>query len=294
MKAEAKKKAQASRQVSVSDFRLQQGFFYNADQSPATLLDSLLPDSSGVHLCSCAEARGHLDAFRQQACDELALVVLGLQCPEPDSCQEALTFPAVNQASEPVLLRGCLHQLGEQKISFRCTQDIRMELNDLVCCAFTVRREDWKEDEWQPFLQSPARRILEIFAAGGVEKAFESPCGRSYRAGSAPTTPAACDSIQFHGRVLRSLLDEVLKRSGHNKFLLPPKPGLMRYCRATRSSGWARTVNLQHRPLSAFRLSLAWFWPRTDLGSEWHVLGLSRHISSSGRMTHCPCSWMSS
>ena len=70
---------------------------------------------------------------------------------------------------------------------------------------------------------APARRMQEIFAASGLDKAFESPWGRSYRDKGSPCPPAGCSPIQVHGKVPRDQLELVLKRSGHNRIFATPK-----------------------------------------------------------------------
>ena len=134
--AEAKKKQQSQRPVSAKDYTLQPGFFFHEDGSPANILDSPYPDSSGVVLCDAPEARTHLESRQHCSSDELALVVVGLSCPDPSSCSGQLTIPSFNCTREPVLLRGCLHQLGEGKISCRCTKDIQVSLDDLILLCF--------------------------------------------------------------------------------------------------------------------------------------------------------------
>ena len=65
--------------------------------------------------------------------------------------------------------------------------------------------------------------MLEVFASTGVDQAFESPWGRSFRQGSQVVPPGSCSSVQMHGKVARSRLDQVLRRSGHNRIYATPK-----------------------------------------------------------------------
>ena len=221
--AEAKRRSATQRPISARDYTLQPGYFYHGDGTPANILPCPYPDSSGVVLCDLQEARSHLDARQHSSCDELALVVLGLTCPDEQHCSGPLTIPAFNSSSEPVLLRGCMHQLGEGAITCKCAKDVQVSLDDLVCCAFTAIREDWREEEWTGLLASPAKRMLEVFASTGVDQAFEAPWGRSFRSGSHPAAPGSCTSIQMHGKVARTRLDQVLRRSGHNRIYATPK-----------------------------------------------------------------------
>ena len=199
------------------------GFFNDADGTPAHVLGSPFPDITGVVLCDPQEAKHHLELRQRASCDELALVVLGLVSPDQSSCSGEITFPALNSAQEPVLLKGCLRQLGEGKVFYKCAKDVQVTLNDLCCCAFTACKADWREEEWTGLLAAPAKRMLEVFSSSGVPQAFESPWGRSYRDANLPVLPAAASSIQMHGKVLRSNLDQVLRRSGHNRIYVTPK-----------------------------------------------------------------------
>ena len=89
-KVRALAKSRAShmhQQVKAADVRLQEGYFYNADGTAASILLSLFPGCSGVCLQDPGEAVHSIEAFH--SVDELAIIVIGHKCP---NAQDGLQF----------------------------------------------------------------------------------------------------------------------------------------------------------------------------------------------------------
>ena len=221
IKAKARARAQENRQqVAAASFRLQDDYFFNADGSPAPILSQLSPGCSGVVLLDPEEAAHHM---AMRAMDELGVLVLGHTCPHPPSCTGTITVPAVNALSEPVLLKTCLHQLGERKLVTRCKHSADVSTEEAYCCAFTVFQDDWTESEWAALTANPVRKVLDVWRQVGIEAPFSSPWGRSFRAASDTSSGRACATLQFHARVCHSQRDAVLQKSGFNRVFVTPK-----------------------------------------------------------------------
>ena len=220
-RAQAKSRPSAGPAVTASDVRLQEGFFKNADGSPAAILSALFPGCTGVCLQDPAEALQSIEAFH--SFDELAVVVLGHRCPHAASCCGRLTVPALHSVSEPILVTACLHQLGDKKVQARCEHAADVTAEASICAAFTVFKDDWTAPEWQSIVMNPVRRTLEIFRENGLQSPFSTPWGRSFRTGSGPSTPGQCSNIQFHARVAKDGLAALLQRSGFNRVYVTPK-----------------------------------------------------------------------
>ena len=221
VRAKAKARAQHHQQnVKASSFRLQEGYFFNADGSPTCILQQMLPGSSGIILLDPEEAGQHL---QMRAMDELGILVLGHTCPCVASCSGPLTLPAVNALSEPVLIKACLHQLGDRKISVKCQHSAEVQAEEAICCAFAAYQDDWSESEWKVLKANPVRTMLNIWKKGGIDLPFTSPWGRSYRDHHDASSQASCPTLQFHARVSKPTLACLLQKSGYNRIYVTPK-----------------------------------------------------------------------
>ncbi|CAE7199195.1 unnamed protein product [Symbiodinium sp. CCMP2592] len=213
---------QAPRPLAAS-FQLVPGFFRNADDSHAAVLRSLLPGVSGVCLVDAPEAPKLLQAYSKSCPDELGLVVLGHECPDPASCQGDCGVPATTSTGEQVILHACWHNLGQRDLHIQCEHDVTMAPPEAVCICFTVFRDEHPAAEWLSLTRNPVRAILDKLRNSGADVSLEAPWGRSFRLASKTATPADCDSVQFHGRLPRSELLPVLRKSGHNLVYATPK-----------------------------------------------------------------------
>ena len=78
--------------------------------------------------------------------DELAVVVLGT-CGDP-KCKR-ITFPAICfEEKHPVVLSGCLHQLGEKEIVIKDASPFTVDLPDVVVVSFTIWADEWDTRTW--------------------------------------------------------------------------------------------------------------------------------------------------
>ena len=99
-----------NQQVLAADVKLQDGYFYNADGTAASILQSPFAGCSGVCIQDFHEAAHSMEAFH--SLDELAVIVIGHRCPHAASCAGRVAVPALNAASEPVILAACMHSWG--------------------------------------------------------------------------------------------------------------------------------------------------------------------------------------
>eukprot|EP00439_Symbiodinium_sp_Y106_P044692 s40_g5.t1 len=207
-----------------SSFQLAPGFFRNADNSPATVLKSLLPGTSGVCLVDASDGPRLLQAYAGSSPDELGLVILGHDCPEPATCQGSCGVPAHTSTGEQVILHACWHNLGQSPLHIHCENDITMAPPEAVCLCFTAFRDEFTNAaEWQALTTNPVRTVVERLRDSGVTISLEAPWGRSFRLDSKAAKPESCDTVQFHCRLPRSELLPVLRKSGHNNVYATPK-----------------------------------------------------------------------
>ena len=141
--AVAKRKGASFGMPAAASLTLQDAYFHNADGTQAKLLKTLYPGCSGVCLLDKDAAPAQLKAYAQSCTDELACVILGTSCPDPSSCSGEITAPAWNSQHEPILIRGCLHQLGDRKVSTKCEHAAQVTFPDTCCVAFSAHRDDW-------------------------------------------------------------------------------------------------------------------------------------------------------
>ena len=206
------------------DFALAGGFFVNEDLTPATVLTKIVPDACGIVLMDKAVASEVLLTTSLQPKDELAIIVLGHECPHPPSCTRKLRFPAMALGAEGhVLLAGCMHNIGQRSIGITVKDIAKVDLTDLVPCTFhTYLDELSAEPSWQDVVQSPVKLMLGQFRQLGILLPTAQPWARSFRSQGKPTTPALSDQV-FNAMIPKDQLPQALKASGHNGVYLVPR-----------------------------------------------------------------------
>ena len=229
-KAEARTKRAAAKvrmqqpRLRASDLRVEDGFFVNADGTPAVLLDALAPGVTGLLVIDPEQRHELVTTLKGVQADELALLVVGQNPDEavPDSVP--VSFPA--QAGDPptrVLIAGRLCNLGGRAIQAKHAIQAEVELQESMCCQFLMFQDEWEHDQWVQLTQAPVRFAADTFKQGGVQRPFSSPWARNFTLRGKPSAPIASDLATFHARIDKEDVDHVLKASGHNKIYLVPK-----------------------------------------------------------------------
>ena len=223
-KAAQRRRAQDRCSIQTSDVSLAPEFFFNADGSPANLLHGLQPGASGVFLVDEGEAADMLGALTGVQPDELCVVVLGHNCPDPSRCDGKLSFPATARSDgAPLLLAGCMHNLGGSKVVTRHQSDVAVDLPEVLCCSFETYSDEFDHDAWRALTVSPVKTVQELFRKAGVERVFSNPWGRQFFAGDKPTVPASAEKAVFQARVDAKMVSQLLEVSGHNRVYIVPR-----------------------------------------------------------------------
>ncbi|CAE7231259.1 unnamed protein product [Symbiodinium sp. CCMP2456] len=223
-KAAQRRRAQERYSIQASDVSLTPDFFFNADGSPANILPGLQPGASGVFLVDEGEAPELLSALSGVQPDELCLVVLGHHCPDPSRCDGKLSFPACACSdAAPLLLAGCLHNLGGRKVVTKHQSDVAVDLPEVFCCSFEAYGDEFDGESWQALTASPVKTVQDIFRKAGIDKAFANPWGRQFFAGDKPTVPANAEKAVFQAKVDAKVVQQMLEVSGHNRVYMVPR-----------------------------------------------------------------------
>ena len=201
-KAQQRKKHQLRCDIKARDVQLCPGFFLNADETHAQILDVVQPGASGVMLTDEDEAQELLPALKGVQPDELCLVVLGHTCPEPATCAGRISIPAQARSDQALLLlAGCYHNVGGKPVKAKPQTDIEVDLPEVLCCSFEAYADEFESEHWLRFTQAPVKTAQEILAKSGVQSPFANPWGRQFFAGDRPAAPASADKLVFQARV---------------------------------------------------------------------------------------------
>ncbi|CAE7660264.1 mspIM [Symbiodinium sp. KB8] len=219
----ARRRTRAEPQPKAADFALLPGFFRNSDDSPAAVLNQLMPGATGVYLCDATDAARLLQDWKGNSSDELGLVVLGHSCPHASTCQGHRGIPAVTSSGHQVLLHACWHNLGKASLHTKCDVDATVTLPEAACVCATVFKDEIAPADWQGFTQNPVRMIADKLRSAGSSVTLEAPWGRSFRKDGKACAPADCESVQFHCRVQANEVLQLLRCSGHSQVYLTPK-----------------------------------------------------------------------
>ena len=223
-KTTQRKKEQHDRLLRAHEVKVEPGFFTNEDGTPSTILEQVTPGATGLVLTDLPEAAQLCSTLEGIQPDELAVLVLGHECPDPHSCDGSLSFPAQSvSAGTKVLLAGCLHNFGDRKVKCNHSTKADVELADVTCCHFAVYLDEIDPARWKSLTETPVRVVAEMLQQAGISGAFNSPWGRSFAAQGRPAVPAQAESLSFHARVEADKLHEVLKISGQVGVYVTPK-----------------------------------------------------------------------
>ena len=215
---------QAQRQICAADITVEQGFFVNADSTPAVVLDSMSPGSSGVFLTDRDQAPALLQALSGVQPDELAIVILGHGCePGTTGCQP-VAFPAfTGSPPSKILVAACMHNVGGKCVTCKHSAKADIQITENCCCQFTVYQDEFEQAPWSLMMTSPVRAVNDIFHQGGQPHPFHAPWGRIFQSKGRPSSPHLADTLSFHARIDQAELDHTLRLSGHNHVYALPK-----------------------------------------------------------------------
>ena len=223
-RAAQRKKGGLDRPPKASEVCVEAGFFVNEDNTPTTVLEHISPGATGVLLVDLPEAAHLCNTLEGVQPDELALLVLGHECPDSNSCDGVVSFPAVPVEGEgKVLLAGCLHNFGGRKVRCMHSTKAEVELSDVTCCQFLVFADEIEASLWKQCAEAPVRFVSEALRIAGIQSAFTSPWGRTFTSKGRPAVPLQADSMAFHARVEADRLTELLKQSGQGGIYVVPK-----------------------------------------------------------------------
>ena len=220
----AKKKKLGTAQIDVGDYRIDDGFFFNQDDTQAVQIQELHAQKTGVVLSTYEEAKTWLVAGEVISSDELGLLVLG---PKPTQCQmpsQTVVVPCHTSRGQAVLLSAQLYQFGSKSLKVKQgdpKDQIKNEQAQLM--AITFYKSDWSMEEWQKILHETPKFLKAHLQADQLGNSIQSSWGRSLRDNRAPATPIQAQTVQIHAMVVADKVDEVLKKSGFNRLYCTPK-----------------------------------------------------------------------
>ena len=223
-KAIRQKALNRQRNLKACQFRLADGFFRNADLTATVVLPKFSLQSSGISLMDRDEAHQWIWNSSLMA-DELAVIVLG-GCGDPRCPSSARhTFPAFNSAEEPVILSGCLHQLGQKRVTIRDDDSEKVDLPTSTVVSVTLWSDEWTSSDWQSIVKGPAKFVTALWTSEGHRDVLlGAPWNRFWK----DAKGNACQSEHavtagFFFRTTDDVLKTLLKSSGENSVYLFPR-----------------------------------------------------------------------
>ena len=210
--------------LNLSEITIKESFFLNDDDSPCLQISTMNPSSTGVCLLKAQDANEWIQKSGNLSQDELAIVVIG-PCPCHDASRcHRLQFPAYDATSQPIVMNGCLHNVGRKRVKVGLTKDAKIKIEDTEVISWTIYRDEVGEDAWDRFLQSPVKTTIEMALGSNTDVAFVGPpWGRSYQKDKKKCDPKDATSLQFHSRLNRDALQKILRISGVNGIYTTPK-----------------------------------------------------------------------
>lgn len=96
-----------------------------------------------------------------------------------------------------------------------------IDAEDCTMLALTMYKEDFDEDTWLDLTTKTFPTVKRLLAKDHLE--LQSTWGKSLRDGRAPASPHQAKSLQVHGMLATSKLDDFLRKTGYNHIFCTPK-----------------------------------------------------------------------
>ena len=211
------------KQLRAHQFRLAEGFFTNADKSPAHLMPKFTLQGSGICLMDRDEAK-QWTGNTNLVSDELAILILG-GCGNHSPHCTRLTFPAFNVQDEPVILTGCIHQFGSKDIGLPDDKQGHVDLPKSTVVSVTMWSDEWSATDWQMITKGPVKFAANMWAKQGHTDFFlGAPWNRFWK----DSKGHACQhehasSTGFFFRTPDATIAGLLRSSGENSIYLYPR-----------------------------------------------------------------------
>lgn len=196
------------------DIKIKDSFFLNEDDSACPQITTMMPSTTGVCLLKASEAEEWLKKTGTFSQDELAIIVIGpCPCTEPSKCHR-LQFPAFDATSQPIVMTGCMHNVGRKHVKVGLTNDAKIKIDDTVVVSWTIYRDEVGET-WESIQQAPVKTTIELALGNQPEVSFIGPpWGRSFQKDKKKCSPNEATSLQFHSRINQDALTKILRISG--------------------------------------------------------------------------------
>eukprot|EP00438_Fugacium_kawagutii_P011167 Skav227741 [mRNA] locus=scaffold3513:164136:168659:+ [translate_table: standard] len=218
-----KKKRDGFHNIDPRDYQIVEGFFTNSDDSPAEVIHSIKPQTSGLYLLTAGQAQQWINSDQLLSSDELVILALGQVQPHRNLVTKQITFPAVNPNQDRVLLHGTMVQLGAKQMKHRQGDPNQITEEKCTVLSVTLCKGDWQESEWQSITHNPVPFIRNILAQDNMASHLQSVWGKSLRNGKAPASPQQALSCQLHCTVMDQHLKQLMAKSGYNGLFFIPK-----------------------------------------------------------------------
>eukprot|EP00434_Breviolum_minutum_P018580 symbB.v1.2.016388.t1/scaffold1246.1/size129174/5 len=197
------------------DIKIKDSFFLNEDDSACPQITTMMPSTTGVCLLKASEAEEWLKKTGTFSQDELAIIVIGpCPCTEPSKCHR-LQFPAFDATSQPIVMTGCMHNVGRKHVKVGLTNDAKIKIDDTVVVSWTIYRDEVGEETWESIQQAPVKTTIDLALGNQPEVSFIGPpWGRYFQKDKKKCSPNEATSLQFHSRINQDALTKILRISG--------------------------------------------------------------------------------
>eukprot|EP00438_Fugacium_kawagutii_P024142 Skav222778 [mRNA] locus=scaffold600:460272:465151:+ [translate_table: standard] len=222
---EANKKKKLNRDLDISKYELQPGFFVNAAGQPIAINPVFSPCKPGITMTTPQQAQQWILSNQKILPDELGLLVVGdiEGIAGPHHRFQHVTAPAKNQQGQDCLIAGWIVQLGDKPI-LQCTKEQpKVVTNTVRLCSFTLWKTSFTDLQWKDITEAPVRAASQLLKKDGFDNVISTPHGRTYHQQGKVCPPNEADSIQFHAEVRIQQLRPLLRRSGFNHLWVVPK-----------------------------------------------------------------------
>ena len=219
-RAKRQKQQADMRQLDISQYKLEDGYFRLPNNEPAPILQRLTNQQTGVFMTSPSELQPWTVTQKRVSADALAVFTVGT-IPEPEeirlqkhfAAQKALA-PAHDNLARKVLLAGWLIQLGETHVQIPKDEIPVIPTKPAQVIAITLWADEFPSGDWCHIVAHPVKHAKKLLETEALQSAIRAPWGRTFRKKKQPCAPIEATSLQFHCEVDLQALPQLLRISG--------------------------------------------------------------------------------
>ena len=196
-------------------------YFACEDDSEPQVLSELTHGSRGICLMNAQKAEALASIGTALSSDECSAIVVSTQEPRVAPFEAlAISFVAIHNNSDKVLLKGYLINYGEKKVTVRKHAHV-IDVAEQRACVISIEIVRDYISDWPQVANNPLRYAWQQIEF--LQKNLLTTWTRKYWNNKKPSSPGDARTWHCFGKLLQDNLDAVLRQSGTGGVFVNPR-----------------------------------------------------------------------